>query len=492
MAPQRAGTLGRSVVYAAGNLARRGLHLLLLPVYTATLSPGQFGVLAILTVTGCVLSLLLVTPLVTGALERFYYHPHWRRLRPVLAFNVSVLLGLCAVAAAALWLAAAGPIGRLLLPAAQGVQPVALARLYALVVLLWPLELLGLCFLKLLGRAHQTVAVSLAEAAVAAAIIVAGLLTGFGLTAVVVGTAAGMATAVLLSAPTLLAHCRPRVAPRLLRRPLAVGLPMLPMGLSRLVMHLGDRYVLRALRPPEDIGVYDVSYRLSEVIDTAVGTPAHDAAHPTIRRLEAAPVRQRRFIRHGALLAYGLALTAGLGLALLAREIVMLVAFANAAYWDGWVVLPLVAFGFAQQALGAFLDWGMIMTNRTGILSAVLVVSAAVNILLNLLLIPVLGILGAALATAVSYTLWNVLRGACSWRLYRLGVPTARLAALTLLAGALYAASLLLGPLDVSLPVGVAVKLALWAAFPLLAYALVPDGSQRRRVRAALARLRRR
>ena len=491
MAARHAGTLGRGIVYAAGNVARRGLHVLLLPVYTATLPPDALGVLALLTVTGRVLTLLLVTPLVTGALERFYYHPHWRRLRPVLAFNIAVVLGLCAAAAAGIWLAAAGPIGRWLLPAAAGVRPVALVRLYALVVLLWPLELLGLCFLKLLGRAGRTVAVSLAEAGVAAAVIVTGLLTGFGLAAVVAGTAAGMAVAVALSAPTLLAHCRARAAPRVLRRPLGVGLPMLPVGLSRLAMHLGDRYVLRAFLPAGRIGVYDVSYRLSEAIDTAVGTPAHDAAHPAIRRLEAEPARQRRFIRRWALLAYGLALGAALGLALLAREVLMLVAFANPAYWDGWVVLPLVAFGFAQQALGAFLDWGLIMTNRTGLLSGVLAVSAAANILLNVLLIPPLGILGAALATAVSYTLWNVLRGAFSWRLYRLAVPVGRLVALTLLAGGLYAASLLLGPLALSLPAGVGVKLVLWAAFVPLAWGVLSRG-ERRRARIALTRLARR
>ena len=108
------------------------------------------------------------------------------------------------------------------------------------------------------------------------------------------------------------------------------------MGLSRLVMQLGDRYVLRVLVPLGQLGLYSLGYSLAEVIDTAVGTPVHAGADPAIRRLEADPQRQRRFIRSSATLYYALALLAGLLLSLYAREVVMLLA-RDRSFWPCWV-----------------------------------------------------------------------------------------------------------------------------------------------------------
>lgn len=460
-------TLKRTGLFAVGNVGRRGLLFLLLPLYTAYLEPADLGTLALLIVSGEVLARLITTPLVTGGVMRFYYHPAYRERRAVLLFNVGLVLTGLVLASAGAWYVAAPPIARWLLPGEAAEDPVRLTRLYALVVLANPLGLMLLMFIKLRAMATYFVGVALAGAAGTVAVVFVGLHTlHLGLEAAVWGFVAGPAVTVVLALPVFVRHARFRFDPGVLAGPLRFGVPLLPTGLARLVMQLGDRYVLRALVPVASLGLYDLGYRLGEGLDTVVGTPARDAVSPTIRQLEARPEAQRRFICSVTTLYYGLAVLAGLGLALFAREIVMLIA-RKPAFYAAWVIVPVVVLAMVQQVLGTFLEWGLIMRNKAAHLSAIVMVSAAANVGLNLVLIPFLGIMGAAAATLGSMLLWNGLRLYYSRKFYNLRYDIGRLGLLTLLAAAVYLVSLAVTPLE-GLGWTVAAKAGLWAAFPVL------------------------
>lgn len=459
-------TLRLSALYAVGNLTRRGIHVILLPVYTAYLTKADFGIIALLTVSGGVLAMLIVTPLLKGGLARFYYHPDFRDKKGVLVFNIAALLVLLTGAVSAIWLAAAKGIASTLL---GDVGHRDLVRLYALVLLLWPISMLQLALMNLLQMGRLFVFICFVEAVVTAAVVTVGLTyLKLGVAAVILGSIAGMAATALLGLPVLLKRARFRLQPGILSRPLGFGCPLLPEGLSRLVMQVGDRYVLRLLVPLGRIGLYSLGYGLAEVIDTAIGTPVYDGVNPTIRKLEHDPPRQRRFIRSSATMYYLLAVFAGLVLALYSREVVMLLA-TNREFWPCWVIIPVVTFAFVQQALAPFLDWGMIMRNKPYHISGVLVASAAVNIALNFLLIPRYDIMGAAVATLVSYMLWNVLKGYYSWKFYDLRLDLRRLAHITLLGVGVYLLSLVIAKWD-SLWLNIVIKALLACCFVALCY----------------------
>ena len=131
--------------------------MVLLPVYTSYLSVADFGVLAMLTVTGGVLAMLISTPLTTGGVMRFYYHPDYRDRQGVLVFNVMLVLAAAAGVLAGAWWAFSAPVARLLLGVARGRTVVSL---YSLVLLLWPISLLGVSFIKLRSKAKLFVMLS--------------------------------------------------------------------------------------------------------------------------------------------------------------------------------------------------------------------------------------------------------------------------------------------------------------------------------------------
>jgi len=473
-------TLKLSAVYALGNLARRGLHFMLLPVYTYYLSTTDFGIFALLTLSGGVVSMLISTPLVTGGLMRFYYHPDYRSRQGLLVFNLLMLMVAVAIVFAAGWWALSGFIA--IWPLGNG-DLTSLVQIYSLALLLWPVSLFLLMFVKLRSMAKFFIFVSLSEFAAAAAVTVMGLAWwGWGVYAPVWGFIAGMAVSSLLCLPVALRHSQFAFSLSVLKGPLKFGCPLMPMGLSRLAMQLGDRYVIRFFWPVGVVGLYSLGHSLSEAIDTAIGTPVYDGINPSIRRLEADPDRQRSFIRTSANMYYVLAMFAGLVLAMYARELVMLFA-RRSEYWECWVIVPVVTFAFVLQTLGAFLDWGMIMRNKSFHMSAVLLVSAGVNIALNFVLIPYFGIMGAAVTTLVSYALWNVLRAYYSAKFYDLHFDWRRLGGVTLLGVGLYLISLV-GGWNVGLWIGCGIKAVLLIAFPIICYvAGVPDADQKQMIR---------
>ena len=95
----------------------------------------------------------------------------------------------------------------------------------------------------------------------------------------------------------------------------------------------------------------------------------------------------------------------------------------GAAFAGGYQALIILSVGqLANAGMGSV---GMLlnMTGHERDTARALGVSAATNVVLNLVLIPLLGINGAASATAISMALWNVIM----WRAvyYRLGIQSA-------------------------------------------------------------------
>ncbi len=88
--PQR--TLLLTVRYAAAGIGRQALNVLLIPLYTLYLDPQDFGVLALLTISGTLVLRTVETP-VGNALQRFYFRPDYSDRRDVLLFNLMLFAG---------------------------------------------------------------------------------------------------------------------------------------------------------------------------------------------------------------------------------------------------------------------------------------------------------------------------------------------------------------------------------------------------------------
>ena len=190
------------------------------------------------------------------------------------------------------------------------------------------------------------------------------------------------------------------------------------------IISAADRFLLAEMMSPSAAGIYAPAYDLVLqgmgvlfIIINLVGFPRAVAA--VERGDEAA--KDAQFRQHATIL-WAVALPAAAGLAVLAPSISRILGpqFAPTAR----ELLPLLALGQLLAGLKAFyFDLSFQLSRATRLQFVTVGVGAAVNILLNIWLIPPYGVLGSAYATVVAYFVALVLSWGLGRKVLRLPVP---------------------------------------------------------------------
>jgi O-antigen/teichoic acid export membrane protein len=137
----------------------------------------------------------------------------------------------------------------------------------------------------------------------------------------------------------------------------------------------------------------------------------------------------------------GLSVWLGLGMAVLARDVLRMVS--TPAYLDAARVVPLSALAYVCWGASLVFDGSIYISKRTAYKPILLAAAAVVSVALNLLLIPRLGMMGAAWAGLGSYAVFAALTWAVGNRLYAIPYEFVRSAKVAGLALGLYGLSTL-------------------------------------------------
>jgi O-antigen/teichoic acid export membrane protein len=207
-------------------------------------------------------------------------------------------------------------------------------------------------------------------------------------------------------------------------RALSYGAPFLVWAVSMQLLNVADRYVIRGFAGLQAVGVYSAIYSLATAGVMALTNPVLLAFAPRIfQRAGAsgslatnADVRELTEHSHKLLWIIGAPLL--VWSALQHREFVTLAL--GAQYAETTAVFPVVVAGILLWQFSQILQKGFETAAQTGALGSSIVSAVGVNLGLNLLLVPRLGILGAALATLGAYA-WYA--GLIAVRVARFGRP---------------------------------------------------------------------
>jgi len=247
------------------------------------------------------------------------------------------------------------------------------------------------------------------------------------------------------------------------------GLPMVPQQLSGFILGVGDRVVVRHVLGSAAVGRYSVAYNVGS-LGFILLVLVNQAWMPRIYAVADRAARSRllassRDMMNLLLMPVVIGLAAGAPLVL---SVWVPPSFRPADLAQIVAIVAVCTFPFGQFVanLRALMSEG-----RTTWAAVATLVAAAVNICLNIVMVPFLGITGSAIATVLSYAL-------CA-RLTRpptstgLQVPGASSLLRSLIAGAVVV-TLAIGALPTS-PVWLDVRLALGAAALLVFVLLLRD-----------------
>jgi O-antigen/teichoic acid export membrane protein len=385
-----------SAIYGLGGLVSRILAVLLLPLYTRYLSPSDYGkvetLIALTTVIGIVLRMGI-----HSAFFRFYFdspEPEHRRrvLRTSFWFTMAM-----ATAGLIVGVALSPQISDLLFGTTNDAELVAAAF-----VGLWAgmnYEQLTSLF-RVEERSTAFVAASLSNVLLT---IGATLILVVALDKGPIGVIVGNFTGTLLVYAALVGYRREQLGLQfdrgLLREMNRFGTPLVPTALFLWVTNFSDRLFLVRLADVTEVGLYSVGVRIASAMVLLL--TAFRLAWPAFAYSIEDEGEARRTYAYVLTYLVLVATWVATALALLSPWIVDWIA-APAFDESSRVVGPLA---FAAVAFGAYIvvAIGIGRARRTQFNWVVTGVAAAVNIALNLLLIPPYGMMGAAVATVAAY-----------------------------------------------------------------------------------------
>jgi len=395
----------QSFVYFLGNVIRRAVGFLMIPVYTRFLRPAEYGVIELIELFLILTGVAFGTLGVMDAMIRLYHDETDAEQSGAVITTALLSTGLAGLAAALLGLWLAAPLSTLLFGDARYLD---LIRVSLLAMLFSNLAELCLVYQRIRERAAYFVVFSLLQLALNLAlniyfIVFAGLgVWGFVLSKLVcsvLGAAAALAG--------VLRETRSRPRWQTMRKLFAFGGPLAFTGLSFFVIHFSDRFFLQRFGDLAQVGVYALAYKFAFLVTFLVGEPFGRVWNVTLYQRASHSEWKEEFSRVASYLAFSL-FVVGLALSILAPDLVLLVA--DRAYWSAGLLIPVLVFGYVFREVGDFFRGVLFINKRVVLFTTITVACALENLALNFLLIGRYQAQGAAWATLLT---WFTYMGAC-------------------------------------------------------------------------------
>jgi O-antigen/teichoic acid export membrane protein len=450
-----------SLTYGLGGMLNKLIGFFLLPVYTRLLTPADYGILSLLGVTSSLAIVVAQLGLGSAFFREVIYEGSEEHI--VESTTLYFLLGESAIFFGGL-IAFSPNLSTLIF------GTVDYTHLLRLVFLS---DLLGIADVVFMARLRSR-AQSSFYSVLSVARFATGILLNLYFIVVLRRGVEGLIVAGLISAAlfaalylTLLARdLRLTFSSLILRRMLKFGIPLVPVGLSSLLLTLADRYFLQHFSTTAELGLYSLGYSIGMVMNLVeqafqLAWPPHKFA---IARQPDAKHQFARILTY-YLLAFGFL---GMTLSLLAREI--LVVLTTPKFYPAYSIVPLIALSYIFAGTRHMTNTGLTIMNKMKYVPPLIVGSALLNLGLNYLLIPPYGKIGAAWATIFSYLALVIVQTAVNLRFYYIRYEYERIAKIALIWGATYGMSLLIQTPSVWVNIGL--KCLLLGAYPFLLYAV--------------------
>ena len=190
-----------------------------------------------------------------------------------------------------------------------------------------------------------------------------------------------------------------------LREQLAFSLPTIPSNVSSWIVDSSDKYVIGILIGSVAVGCYSPGYALGSILlmflsPFAVLLPAILPEHYEKGDIEEVD----KYLSYSMKYYLLLTVPAGVGMSVLSKPLLYIITTPEIAL-GGYMVTPFVCLGAIFMGMYGITNNILILEKNTMILGKLWIVVAISNIVLNLLLVPHLNILGAAIATLLCYIL---------------------------------------------------------------------------------------
>jgi len=451
-----------SLIYGLSSILSRSIGFFLIPLYTHYLTPADYGTLELLDLTSYIVGMLAAMG-ITNSVVRFYYEHAEQEKKDQVVSVALIATWVIALLFFAISFALAKNISTLVFQSPDNF------RLFQIIFASMVFNLstgIPMTVLRIQEKSVLFITFSFIKTALTLILnvvfivyfkmgIMGILWSGF----IVTG---GMGIYLLIYQ---FRKIKVSFSFELLPPMLRYGIPLAWSTFGMFIVNFADRFFLQRLTTMNELGLYSLAYRFGFLPSMIVMSPFMLVWGPKRFDLVKEPDAKNIYSTIFTYLAFLLIYT-GLGICLLIKDVIIIVA--DPEYYQAYKYVGVILSSYVLNGAVLYVQFGIHLQKKTKYLAYATLMTAGINIIANILLIPVLHAWGAALATVISYVFLLVYTFIISQRLYNVPYEYGRIIKLTVLALILFAIGIQINPSSVA--VSMTVKFLIAFSLPLVLY----------------------
>lgn len=392
-------TLVETIIYGLGGIFTSIIGYVLLPIYTRVLEVGVYGVNELLASISTI-GIYILSMGVSSALVKCYVRDcESDRDRAELVSTAILMSGLVA-GGILIPLALFGlPLSRTMLGSETYGTALSLNLVWTFLMIL---NALPLQVFRTERKPIPYVIATLLQPLLSGGLNILFLVYfHMGVTGIYLGNTIAALLIALIYIPWMLKRFGFHLTSRAARLLLSFGIPLVPASLLIWVMNLSNRYFLLGMTDLDQVGLYSLGYKVAMIMQVFLVAPFSLVWPPIMYKVASqadAKTVYAKALNYYAL--FGMLVVAGL--VSLAPDLIHIMA--TPKYATAARVVPLTALAFFLYGANFALMVGIHLTNKMKYYPIGNLIGALLNIGLNILLIPYLGVVGSALGTFIAYT----------------------------------------------------------------------------------------
>lgn len=390
--------LQNSAIYTIIMVLQKGISFFLMPLYTAFLTPADYGVLGVVTSVSSFLSVFITLGLEAAA-ARFYYKNNKDEKYAKLVYgNVAVVVLMNSLLWGSIFI---GGHKWLINPIVGEIDFFPYVFIGILNVIVTPMYLLYQNYLQARQDATQYGINSLVCFILQVTLTVLSLTVfDFGVFGVLLSQLITSIIFFVYVVVTFLRKQTLKLECSILKDCLKYSLPLLPHNLANWSNGTLDKLLINGIRSQSDAGMYNVGQQYGSVM-AFVANAVNQAYVPWFyEKVNEGKQGLKRITQTADALICLISFIA-IAMSLFAEEIFGIM-ISNPAYDGVWVIVPCIIFAYVFQSIYFFFV-NVLFLKDTQVIFTITITAVAVNIGLNLLLIPDLGFIGGAIACILTY-----------------------------------------------------------------------------------------
>jgi O-antigen/teichoic acid export membrane protein len=392
----------QTFLYGLGSIINRLLGFILIPVYQCYIPIGDFGNLAYFETIILFLTALLNFG-IAPAHQRFFYSEHEKKTYGIYLFNN--FFGCLFLASMAILpvIIFSGEVASIVCKSASQSTNLIISLLIVVTEVIYiiplqvlqyeqkPLQYLIFNIIKLVFTFSLTIFLVLQYT--------------MGIEGILYARLAGSLTAVIIAFfVVILPRITVKINLKSINQSIVFGFTYVLSTIGLTLFMISDRFMLEWFSTNVQLGKYSFGFKIANFINLIFVQTIGMSYFPSVMRNETLKNNTRYYRKMLTYYCFIIAILI-LGFLFFYQDILWIVG-RNKEYWEGLKVVPILSLSFMVMGMNYFVGVGLFLKNQTKYYLIPSLSALSVNILLNIWLVPSLGMMGAAYSVLVAQIIY--------------------------------------------------------------------------------------